>query len=98
MVAGLTDKEVETLTNGVNVPVFTLAKKGEESGWNQGSKGGHIILPKTDDLKTPLSKIVQSVIAAQGAKEKKDEAAKKAEEEEAKKKMVLPAPEPVKAE
>lgn len=68
VVAGLTDKEVETLTNGVKVPVFTLAKKGEESGWNQGSKGGHIILPKTDDLKTPLSKMVQSVIAANEAK------------------------------
>jgi hypothetical protein len=74
VVAGLTDKEVETLTNGVKVPVFTLAKKGEASGWNQGSKGGHIILPKTDDLKTPLSKMVQSVIAAQEAEKKSSHA------------------------
>lgn len=48
VVEGLTDSEIASLTDGVKVPRFSMAKRHEEPGFNRGSAGGRIVMPRGD--------------------------------------------------
>ena len=46
IVNGLTDSEIAALTDGVKIPKFSVARKHEEPRFNDGSAGGHIVMPR----------------------------------------------------
>lgn len=66
IVRSLTDSQVAALTDGVRVPRFSLARKHEKAGFNEGPAGGRIVVPREKFSEETLFNIPKVVSALNG--------------------------------
>lgn len=55
----MTEHDISMLTNGWKVPRFNVAKRGESVGWNNGARGGRIVLPRDDVTLEAIRRILK---------------------------------------